>query len=73
MAFALPTVEALLVELRTFVAGARATDALYRTNYASTYLPLGGRLSRDAAALVAVIDRALAGSVALRPERMRGL
>jgi radical SAM superfamily enzyme YgiQ (UPF0313 family) len=72
-AFTLPNVEALLGELRTFVAGARPTDALFRTNHASNYLPLGGRLPRDSAAIVAVIDRALAGGVALRPERMRGL
>jgi radical SAM superfamily enzyme YgiQ (UPF0313 family) len=72
-AFTLPTVEDLLGELRTFVAGARPTDALFRTNHASNYLPLGGRLPRDSAAIVAVIDRALAGGVALRPERMRGL
>jgi radical SAM superfamily enzyme YgiQ (UPF0313 family) len=72
-AFALPTVEALLGELRTFVAGARPTDALFRTNHASNYLPLGGRLPRDSAAIVEVIDRALAGGVALRPERTRGL
>ena len=72
-AFTLPTVDALLGELRTFVANARPTDALFRTNHASNYLPLGGRLPRDSAAIVAVIDRALAGGVALRPERMRGL
>lgn len=72
-AFTLPNVEALLGELRTFVAGARPTDALFRTNHASNYLPLGGRLPRDSAAIVAVIDRALAGGVALRPECMRGL
>lgn len=71
--FALPTVDALLGELRTFVAGARPTDALFRTNHASNYLPLGGRLPRDTDKIVAVIDRALAGGVALRPERMRGL
>jgi radical SAM superfamily enzyme YgiQ (UPF0313 family) len=71
--FALPTVDALLGELRTFVDGARPTDALFRTNHASNYLPLGGRLSRDRARILEVIDSALAGGVALRPERARGL
>ena len=71
--FALPAVDVLLGELRTFVAGAQPTDALFRTNHASNYLPLGGRLPRDRAQIVAVIDQALAGGVALRPERLRRL
>lgn len=71
--FALPAVDHLLGELRTFVANARPTDALFRTNHASNYLPLGGRLPHDRDQIVAVIDRALAGGVALRPERTRGL
>ncbi|NVB83290.1 MAG: radical SAM protein [Kofleriaceae bacterium] len=71
--FQLPDVAQLLGELRTFVDGARPTDALFRTNHASNYLPLGGRLPRDRERIVDVIDRALAGDVALRPERLRGL
>jgi radical SAM superfamily enzyme YgiQ (UPF0313 family) len=71
--FTLPTVEGLLGELRTFVDRARPTDALFRTNHASNYLPLGGRLPHDRARIVALIDHALAGGVALRPERLRGL
>jgi radical SAM superfamily enzyme YgiQ (UPF0313 family) len=72
-AFAVPSVADLLGELRTFVAGARPTDALFRTNHASNYLPLGGRLPRDRARIVEVIDHALAGDIALRPEHRRGL
>ena len=72
-AFKLPTVDALLGELRTFVDRARPTDALFRTNHASNYLPLGGRLPRDRERIVRVIDEALAGGIALRPERLRGL
>jgi len=72
-AFALPSVDQLLRELRTFVDEARPTDALFRTNHASNYLPLGGRLPRDRARIVEVIDHALAGGIALRPERLRGL
>ena len=71
--FELPAVDALLGELRTFVAGARPTDALFRTNHASNYLPIGGRLPRDRDAILAVIDRALAGDLPLRPEHRRGL
>ncbi len=71
--FVLPSIEQLLAELRTFVDHVRPTDALFRTNHASNYLPLGGRLPRDRARIVGVIDQALAGGVALRPERLRGL
>lgn len=71
--FALPSVDHLLRELRTFVDEARPTDALFRTNHASNYLPLGGRLPHDRARIVEVIDQALAGDIALRPERLRGL
>ena len=71
--FTLPSVDQLLGELRTFVDQARPTDALFRTNHASNYLPLGGRLPRDRERIVQVIDHALAGGIALRPERLRGL
>lgn len=73
LGFELPDVPGLLRELRTFVAHARPTDALYRTNHASNYLPLGGRLPRDRDRIVAVLDDALAGRIPLRPEGMRGL
>lgn len=69
----LPDVHGLLAELRTFVDEARPTAALFRTNHASNYLPLGGRLPDDRSRIVSVIDRALSGGVALRPEHMRGL
>ncbi|MFT3770354.1 MAG: radical SAM protein [Minicystis sp.] len=71
--FAVPEVPALLRELRVMVDRARPTDALFRTNHASNYLPLGGRLPRDRARIVQVIDAALSGRVPLRPEGMRGL
>jgi len=71
--FSLPSIEVLLGELRTFVEQARPTDALFRTNHASNYLPLGGRLPSDRARIVEVIDHALAGGIALRPEWLRGL
>lgn len=71
--FAVPEVPGLLRELRTIVDRARPTDALFRTNHASNYLPLGGRLPRDRARIVALVDRALAGDIELRPEWSRGL
>jgi radical SAM superfamily enzyme YgiQ (UPF0313 family) len=71
--YTVPEVGALLRELRAMVEHAKPTDAVFRTNHASNYLPLGGRLPRDAARIVEVIDRALEGEIPLRPEAMRGL
>lgn len=71
--FVLPPIEGLLRELRTFIDEARPTDAIFRTNHASNYLPLSGRLPRDRERLVRVLDAALDGSVPLRPEWARGL
>lgn len=71
--FTLPDVDGLLRELRTFVALARPTDAVFRTNHASNYLPLGGRLPADRDRMVRALDAALSGAVPLRPEWARGL
>jgi len=69
----LPDVPGLLEELRTFVDGAQPTDALFRTNHASNYLPLSGRLPKDRARIVQLLDMALSGELPLRPEWSRGL
>lgn len=71
--FNLPTVPDLLRELRTFVTEASPTDAVFRTNHASNYVPLGGRLPTDRARIVALLDAAIDGRVRLRPESSRGL
>lgn len=71
--FEVPPIEGLLRELRTIVDLARPTDALFRTNHASNYLPLGGRLPRDRERIVETIDAALSGQIPLRPEHHRGL
>ena len=71
--FELPDVTGLLRELRTFVDEARPTNAVFRTNHASNYLPIGGILSRDRGRIVEVIDGALSGKIPLRDERFRGL
>jgi radical SAM superfamily enzyme YgiQ (UPF0313 family) len=71
--FVVPPVPSLLGELRTMVDEARPSDAVFRTNHASNYLPLGGRLPRDRARIVEVIDAALAGKIPLRGESRRGL
>lgn len=71
--FTMPDVETTLRELRTFVAHAAPTDAIFRTNHASNRLPIAGRLPRDRDDVLAAIDGALAGAIPLRPEWLRGL
>jgi len=71
--FVLPDVAGLLTELRWFIEEAHPSAAIFRSNHASNYLPIGGRLPRDREAILATIDHALAGEVRLRPEWARGL
>jgi radical SAM superfamily enzyme YgiQ (UPF0313 family) len=72
-AFTLPDVHGLLGELRVFVAEALPTDAIFRTNHASNYLPLEGRLPRDRERILQTLDAALDGRIPLKPEWARGL
>ena len=71
--FQLPSVEGLLRELRIIVAEANPTDAIFRSNHASNYLPIGGRLPRDREAILRKIDAAFSGDAPLRAEWSRGL
>jgi radical SAM superfamily enzyme YgiQ (UPF0313 family) len=71
--FERPDVLGLLRELRWFVEETQLSSAIFRSNHASNYLPIGGRLPRDRVAILAAIDEALAGRVRLRPEWARGL
>lgn len=71
--FELPDVSGLLRELRWFIEEARPSQAIFRSNHASNYLPIGGRLPRERETILAGIDAALAGEIPLRPEWARGL
>jgi radical SAM superfamily enzyme YgiQ (UPF0313 family) len=71
--FELPDVAQMFEELRTIVDRARPRRAVFRTNHASNYLPLAGVLPDDRARILATIDAALEGQIALRPEWARGL
>jgi len=71
--FEMPSVEGLLRELRIIVAETDPTDTIFRSNHASNYLPIGGRLPRDREAILQQIDAALSGDVLLRAEMFRGL
>jgi radical SAM superfamily enzyme YgiQ (UPF0313 family) len=70
--FALPSVRMLLEELRTFVAEANPRYAIFRTNHASNYVPVGGTLPDDRDRILRTIDAALEGRIALTPESARG-
>jgi radical SAM superfamily enzyme YgiQ (UPF0313 family) len=70
--FLLPDERQLLSELRVMIDATTMTGLFY-ANHASNYLPLRVRLPRHKASALALIDRALAGGVALRPEWLRGL
>lgn len=71
--FCLPTPQQMLEELRTMVEHTEVSLCLFFANHASNYLPLRCRLPREKQQALAHIDAALAGSVALRPEWLRGL
>ncbi|MDJ0976132.1 MAG: radical SAM protein [Planctomycetota bacterium] len=71
--FELPDIQGLLREARIFIAEANPTDAIFRTNHASNWLPLAGRLPRDRERFLEALDAALAGDIPLRPSWARGL
>jgi hypothetical protein len=71
--FELPDIPGMLQELRLFIAEATPTDAVFRTNHASNWLPLSGRLPRDRDGFLEALDAALAGKIPLRPSWSRGL
>ncbi len=71
--FELPDIPGLLLELRTIVDESRPRATIFRTNHASNYLPVEGRLPRDRDRIVTTIDAALSGEIPLRPEYFRGL
>lgn len=73
--FHLLEAEAMLAELRLVLQNLDGlTDCVFRTNHASNYIPLGGRLPGDQARLLIALDLALArGREVFRPEAWRGL
>jgi radical SAM superfamily enzyme YgiQ (UPF0313 family) len=69
----LPDSLGILRELREIVAHIDVTGSLFRCNHASNYLPIGGRLPGDKAAILATLDKVLDAPAAaqLRPESWR--
>ncbi len=69
----LPDSLGMLRELREIVANLDVSDCLFRCNHASNYLPIGGRLPGDKAAILGALDKVLEApaSTQLRPESWR--
>ena len=63
----------MLAELRTMFAATNLSSGLFHANHASNYLPIKARLPRDKELTLELIDRALAGNIALKPEYLRAL
>jgi len=71
--FALIEPGEMLAELRTMIAHTNLSKGLFHANHASNYLPIKARLPKDKEATLNLIDMALAGEIALKPEYMRAL
>lgn len=71
----LPDPIGMLRELREMIAATDVTNALFRSNHASNYLPVGGRLPQDKARMLAALDAVLEHPerARLRPESWRAL
>jgi radical SAM superfamily enzyme YgiQ (UPF0313 family) len=71
--FTLPGATQMLEELATMFAATELSNGYFHANHASNYLPIKARLPQDKAATIALIEKALAGKVDLKPEYLRGL
>lgn len=71
--FVLPSPEETLDELRLLLEHTHVSGAVFRSNHASNWLPLGGRLPADRERLLEAVDLARAGDLPLKPDWMRGL
>lgn len=63
----------MLEELKAMIAATNLSKGLFYANHASNYLPIKARLPKEKAATIKLIDTALAGKIALKPEYMRAL
>lgn len=73
--FILPAPLEMLKEMRVIIENTDVhSGCIFRTNHASNYLSLEGRLPKDKQRLLQIIDSALSqGESSLRPEYLRGL
>lgn len=63
----------MLNELRTMLANTNLSMGLFHANHASNYLPIRAKLPKDKERTLRLIDEAIAGRIALKPEWLRAL
>jgi radical SAM superfamily enzyme YgiQ (UPF0313 family) len=63
----------MLQELRTMILHTNLSRGLFHANHASNYLPIRARLPKEKQTTLQLIDEALSGRVALKPEWLRAL
>ena len=71
--FVLPEPLDILRELRAMIEATNLSNGLFHANHASNYLPVRAKLPEDKARTLALLDQALAGALALKPEFLRAL
>jgi len=71
--FTLPAGPDMVRELRLLLEHARMERGLFLADHASNHVPLRLRMPRDRARGLALLDEALGGTRALKPERARRL
>ncbi len=71
--FTLPGPEVMLKELRSLIEATHMTRGLFHANHASNYLPIRARMPKDKDRTLALLDQALTGAIALKPEYLRAL
>lgn len=63
----------MIAELRELVKHTELSRGAFRSNHASNYLPIDARFPKDKLEVMALLDKAVAGDINLKPEWMRGL
>ena len=71
--FELPGARDMLRELRCMLAHTDLSGGLFHANHASNYLPIRARLPEEKEKTLVLIDAAIDGRVALKPEFLRAL
>ncbi|MBL0700602.1 MAG: radical SAM protein [Desulfosarcina sp.] len=71
--FVLLEPDKMLEELKIMIENTNMTRGLFHANHASNYLPIRAIMPKDKEPTLQLIDEALGGRVALRPEWMRAL
>ncbi len=71
--FRLPEPREMLRELRAMIAATDLSGGLFHANHASNYLPIRAKLPKEKDKTLMLIDEALEGKIALKPEHLRAL